>query len=79
MAMSIFLSKAVRKHSGKAYSYWILKRNTWDPKRKAVRQEYLISVGKNPVLTLAKAKALAKRIGVTLDDLRKVRRLKIAD
>ncbi len=40
-------------------------------------QVYVAYVGPKPVLTVAKAKRLAKRLGITLDELRRVRRLRI--
>lgn len=73
-AMSIFIAKG-----GRGGKYYVLKETTWDKKTKAQRQHYLCYLGAKKVLPLAKAKAICKKLGITLDELRKVRGLKIIE
>lgn len=80
--MAIFISKTTQIQNGRRYGYYILKANLWDAETKAVRQRYLASLGTTKTITVAKAKELIKRLrakgfDVTLDDLRRVRGLKI--
>ena len=78
--MSIFVAKGHRKKSdGSRYEFYVLRETTWDKKAKAVKQGYLAYLGTKPVITGAKAQAIAKKVGVKVDDLRKVRGLKIKD
>jgi hypothetical protein len=74
----MFLAKNVRKSEGGAQrAYYVLRDSYWDKKLKRQRHRYLAYIGVKPVLTLAKARELAKKIGCSVDDLRRVRRLKI--
>jgi predicted RecB family endonuclease len=75
--MTLFVTKAVRRYKGKTYEYFVLKRNVWDRAIKAQRQEYVQSLGKRPVLSLKKARKLAKKLGIELEELQRVRGLKI--
>jgi hypothetical protein len=78
MGMSIFVTKGHRrKPDGSRYEYYVLRESVWDRKAKAVKQRYLAYVGVTPRLTQSKARAIAKKLGLSLDELRAVRRLKI--
>jgi hypothetical protein len=46
---------------------------------KEARNVYLAYIGTKPVLTEKKARAIAKKLGVTLDDLKAVRGLRIIE
>ncbi len=70
--MSIFLAK-----SGRKSKYYVLKANVWDKKARAQRQKYLAYIGTKPQISLAKAKQIAHKLGVPLEELRQVRRLQI--
>lgn len=76
--MGIYLAKTFqRRADGSRMEYYILRENYWDFKQKRQRTRYLAYVGPKPVLPLEKARKLAKKLGVSLDELRRVRRLKI--
>ncbi len=74
----MFLAQSFRRRKdGSRYSYWLLRETYWDPKEKRQRHRYLGYVGPKPVLTLERARELARKLGVTLEELRRVRRLRI--
>jgi hypothetical protein len=76
--MGIYLAKTFqRRADGTKRDYFMLRENYWDFKEKRQRTRYLSYIGPKPVLKESRAKALAKRLGVSVEDLRKVRRLKI--
>ncbi len=72
--MSIFLAK-----SGRKSKYYVLKANVWDKEARAQRQKYLAYIGTKPQISLEKAKQIAHKLGISLDDLRTVRRLRIVE
>lgn len=72
--MSIFIAKG-----GRGGKFYVLKQTLWDPKTKAQRQHYVCYLGAKKVIPLAKAQAICKKLGITLDELRKVRGLKIKE
>lgn len=75
----MFLGQSFQKVGGKKYAYWVLKETVWDKSLKRNVHRYLAYIGRRPVLTLEKARKIAEKLGVSLDDLRRVRRLKIID
>jgi hypothetical protein len=77
----MYLAKSFRKRVTKKtpWVYYFLRDTRWDPKTKKRRNVYLAYVGVRPVLTLKKARAIAKKLGVSLDELRRVRGLKILE
>lgn len=80
----MFLSYKVTKHrlkNGKVVGYkaYILAESYWDKKLKRPRQRYLAYVGKKPVMSLAKARGICKRKGIKLEDLKRVKGLRIKD
>jgi NACalpha-BTF3-like transcription factor len=82
--MTIFVSKAGRSYTTKdgakkTYKYYVLKANVWDTKLHAQRQKFLISLGAKPQLPLSKAQELCKRLGIPLEKLKAVKRLKIVN
>ena len=78
--MSIFIAKGQRKKSdGSWYRFYILKETSWDTKKKAVKQRYVAYLGIKPTITDAKARAICKKIGIALPELKAVRGLKIKD
>lgn len=80
ITMGLYIAKTFqRRADGSRVYYYILRENYWDAKQKRQRTRYMAYLGRKPVLPLDKARTLAKKIGVSLDDLRKVRRLKILD
>jgi hypothetical protein len=77
----MYLCKSFRKRVTKKtpWTYYFLRDSKWDARKKRSRNVYLAYVGVRPVLTLKKARAIAKKLGVTLDDLKAVRGLRIVD
>lgn len=74
----MFLAKNMRKSkTGAKRAYYVLRDSYWDRQLKRQRHRYLAYLGVKPQLSEAKARQLASKLGVALDDLRKVRRLKI--
>jgi hypothetical protein len=70
----------VRKGGG---AYWVLKAAVWDKEAKRNRQVYLGYIGTSARITETAARKLAAKASaklgrpITLDDLRKVKRLRI--
>lgn len=78
--MTIFLVRArTQPKEGKVYEFWQLRENYWDKAAKATRQRHIAYIGKEPRLTLAKAKAICREKGLKLDDLKAVKGLEIID
>jgi hypothetical protein len=77
--MSLYIAKSFRKRVTKKtpWVYYFLRDTRWDPKTKKRRNIYLAYVGVRPVLTLKKARQIARKLGVTLEDLKRVRGLRI--
>jgi hypothetical protein len=76
--MGIYLAQTFHRNAdGSRRIYYVLRENYWDAKQKRQRQRYLAYIGVKPVLTAAKARALAKKIGCSLEELKAVKRLKI--
>jgi len=71
------------KKDGTKRVYYVLRESRWDPKGKRPKHRYLAYVGTQRTITESRAKELARKISeklgrpVTVEDLRKVRRLKI--
>ena len=65
------------KPDGQRTFHWALKENYWDPEAKAQRQRHIAYIGKEPILTLAKAKAICEAKGLTLEQLQAVKGLRI--
>jgi len=77
--MSIYIAKAFKKMaSGKRLIYFVLRQNVWDHTEKRQRTKYIAYVGKQPVLSLEKAREIADKLGIELEELARVRRLEIA-
>jgi len=79
-ACSMYLAKvSVRRADGSKRFYYVLRHTEWSKTERRPIQRYLGYIGAKPVLSLKRAKALAKKLGVTLDDLGAVRGLKIVE
>jgi hypothetical protein len=57
----------------------VLRQNVWDYQEKRQKTKYVAYLGVKPVLPLAKALKLARRLRLDLDDLKRVRGLKIIE
>lgn len=73
----MFLAKIWVKRNGIKYDSWVLKKSVWDKKLKRTRQVYLAHLGKSTSLSIEKALKICKKIGVSLDELKAVRRLRV--
>jgi hypothetical protein len=79
----MFLAKTWKTVKGKRYESWVLKEGVWDKQNKRYKQIYLAYIGKMKTITESRARELARKISAKLDrpvsveDLRKVRRLRI--
>jgi len=75
----MYLAKSFRKRATKKtpWTYYFLRDTKWDPKRKKRRNIYLAYIGTRPIITEKKARAIAKKLGVSIEKLKEVRGLKI--
>jgi len=74
-SMSLFLAKNQK-------GYYVLREQFWERGKDgpgAMRQRYVAYVGKEPVLTLEKARRICREKGLKLEDLKRVRGLTIVD
>lgn len=80
----MFLAKTWQQGK-KSRKYWVLKRSVWLKDEKRQKQEYLAYIGTEAELTQSEAKDIAAQVSekigkrVTVDDLRKVKRLRIVE
>jgi hypothetical protein len=78
MGMGLYIARVYKNlASGRRLAYHVLRRNEWDYASKRQVTRYVCYLGKRPVLPLSKALKLARRLRLTLDDLRRVRGLTI--
>jgi len=77
---AMYLIQGRRKRpDGSYYTFWVLRETVWDKSQKRPVQKYLGYVGRYPVISEKKAKQIAKKIGCSIDDLRRVKGLKIIE
>lgn len=62
---------------GKPWHYYILRDTIWDKRLKRQRHIYRAYIGHYPVISESKARTICRKLGITLDDLKRVRGLKI--
>jgi hypothetical protein len=77
----MYLAKSFRKRVTKKtpWVYYFLRDTIWDSKKKKRRNVYRAYIGPRPVLTLKKARQIARKLDVSLDELKRVRGLKIIE
>lgn len=74
----MYLAKiSVRRADGTKRYYYVLRHTTWSKKEKRPIQRYLAYIGPKAIITEVKARKIAKKVSVSLDDLKRVRGLKI--
>lgn len=74
----MYIVKSYRKRAdGSKWTYYYLRDTVWDKKLKRQKNIYLAYLGTKRVITQAKARAICKKLGITLEELKKVKRLKI--
>lgn len=76
--MGMYIAKTFqRRADGSRREYYIIRENYWDFEQKRQRTRYVAYLGRSKTLSLDRAKKIAKKLGIGLDDLRRVRGLKI--
>ena len=76
--MTLYVTKGRRKKpTGDYYIFYILRESFWDAKTKGQRQRYIAYLGLKPRISLTKAKQIAKKLGIPLDELKQINKLKI--
>jgi len=76
----MFLAKTLRKSAaGKPLIYWILRETKWDKKEQRLKSHYLAYVGPSTRITRKRAKEIATKVGCTVEDLSRIRRLRIIE
>ena len=75
----MYLAEQRKKVNGKVYGYWVLRETIWDKKGQRSVQRYVAYLGTSRTITRTKAKQLAEKIGCSVDDLSRVRRLRILE
>jgi len=79
----MYLAKQVQRKGRRKYVYYVLRETLWDRKTGTSKQRYLIAVGPKRTITESRARELAQKIskkldrGVTVEDLKKVKRLRV--
>ena len=74
----MYLAKiSVRRADGSKRFYFVLRHTEWSKTEKRPIQRYLGYIGPKPQIPLEKARALCKKLKISLEDLRKIRGLKI--
>jgi hypothetical protein len=75
----MFLAKTWKTVNGKRYEAWVLKRGVWDKEQKRHKQVYLAYIGKSRQISIQKARQICEKLGITLQELRKVKRLTLVE
>jgi hypothetical protein len=75
----MFLAKTWKTVNGKRYEAWVLKKGMWDKERKRHKQVYLAYIGKSRRISIQKARQICEKLGITLQELRKVKRLTLVE
>lgn len=80
----MFLTKQRKKKPNGGYWYsWVLRESYWDKAEKRLKQRYVAYVGTKRTITESQARELARKISeklgreVTVEDLRRVKRLRV--
>jgi hypothetical protein len=75
----MYLVQARSKRRNGYYKFYVLRETYWDSREKRQKQRYLAYIGPYPVISRERAKKIAKKLGINLEQLRRVRRLRILD
>jgi hypothetical protein len=65
--------------NGKRYEAWVLKKGVWDKEQKRHKQVYLAYIGKSRRISIQKAHRICEKLGLPLEELRKVKRLTLVE
>jgi hypothetical protein len=80
MGMGLYVARVYKNlASGKQLTYHVLRMNVWDYREKRQKTKYVAYLGVKPVLPLSKALKLARKLRLSLDDLKRVRGLRIIE
>lgn len=80
--MALFLTRGSKKPRGKAeatHTFYVLREHCRDEETGARRQRHVAYIGTNPEVSQAKAERICREKGITMDQLRQVRRLRIVE
>ena len=80
----MFITRQRKPRPGGGYYFgWVLRGSYWDKELKRTRQIHLSYIGKTRTITESRAREIAEKVSkklgrpVTVEDLRRVRRLRI--
>ena len=73
----MFLARTWKNIGDMRYESWVLKKGVWDKARKRYKQVYLAYIGKSKKISAERAQEICLKLGITLDEMRKVKRLRI--
>jgi hypothetical protein len=80
LGMGLYVARMYRNlASGKRLTYFVLRQNVWDYREKRQKTKYVGYLGVKPVLPISKALKLARKLRLSLDDLKRVRGLRIIE
>jgi len=76
----MYLAKTYRKDAeGKPLTYWILRETRWDREERRSKNHYLAYVGPSRRITLKRASELAAKLGCSIEELERVKHLRIIE
>lgn len=73
----MFLAKSWKTVNGKRYPKWDLKKSVWDKEAKRQKQVYIAYVGTDKTLSWEKACEICRDKGVAMEELQRVKGLRI--
>lgn len=77
-ALYMYITRIYKKRvDGTKGYYYVLYRSYWDYIQKRQKNKYLAYLGTKPEISEEKAKQIATKLGISLDELRKVKKLTI--
>lgn len=80
--MALFLTRGTKKPKGKAnatHRFYVLRESRWDRETKDSQQRHVAYIGVKPEITQEKAERICEEKGITMDQLRGVKRLTILE
>lgn len=80
--MALFLTRGSKKPKGKStatHSFYVLRQHHRDRKTRTRRQRHIAYIGMKPEISAEKAERICKEKGITMDQLRGVKRLTILE
>lgn len=75
----MYVAKQVQRKGGRVYVYYALRETYWDPEKKTLRQRYLAGLGPSRRIRPKRAQEICKKLKISLEELRAVKGLRIAE